>query len=135
MSKFEVGTRVAQPEGRWNPDEDLTLRGEVVGHNAKNGNLLVEVEMWNGRHEVKEWDPEETILETEADERLSRLEKEFKEVETAVKDKVAAAAALLIEADNIADAKGLNLSEMSEAVSPLMRALRVGGWRISALHC
>lgn len=135
MSKFEVGARVAQVEDRWNEDEDDTLRGEVVGHNAKNGKLLVQVELWGGRTEVKEWDPEETLLETEADAKLAQLEKDFKEVENQVKDKVAAAAALLIEADNIADGKGLNLSEMHNAVSPLMRALRVGGWRTSALHC
>lgn len=133
--KFEVGARVVRHFDRWNPDEDDTERGEVVGLNPKTGKLIVNWENWRGVTEVKEWDEATTLSEEDANAKLSKLEEEYNAVAKAALDKVTAAAKLLNEASAIADAAGLELASMHDAVRPMMSAMRGAGWRTSALHC
>jgi hypothetical protein len=136
MSKtFEVGTRVAKDVERWNPNEDDSERGEVVGVDPKTQHLLVEVETWGGKTEIRKWNPETTLLESELEAKLSQLEKDYDVVASQVSEKIAAAAALLNEAAAIADKSGVEIQSMYEEVRPLYRALDNAGWSSSSMRC
>lgn len=135
MNKFEIGSRVVEDFDKWNPDEDDTERGEVVGENVKNGHVFVKWDSDWRKPNPSEADPSTLIPEAEADAKLSRLEKEYSDLAKQIHEKVTAAAAMLNEASALASASNLELSEMHDAVRPMMHALRNGGWRTSALHC
>ena len=137
MSKFEVGNRVGRSEeldeDEWNPNEDLSYRGEVI---EVNGNKVFV--NWDDDWQKK--NPEEIyeselMLESEMDEKLSELEKEYNAWVGPIAEKVKEAAKLLNEASNLADANGKELANMHDAVSPMLGAMRNAGWRTSALWC
>ena len=135
MNKYEVGDRVVEDFDKWNPDEDDTERGEVVGENAKNGHVFVKWDSDWRKPNPSEADPANLIPEKDADAKLSQLEKEYNEVATAAYEKVKAAADLLNEASSLVNARGLELADMYDTVRPMMHAMRNAGWRTSALHC
>lgn len=136
VRKFKVDERVAQCEEEWNPDEDTTLYGRVVGYNETNGRVFVK---WDGSYykdklpyEVSE---EDLLTEKEAERENARLEKEYNKFAKPIEKKLEQAAKLLREANEIADEHGKDLSQMHDLVGPLVSAMDDAGWRTSALWC
>lgn len=139
MSRFEVGVRVGTAAKRdleqWNPDEDSSLYGEVIG--VKNDKVYIK---WDGdwhKPNPEEMNANDSTLFLEADlkDKLSELEKEYSSYADQIFEKVQEAAKLLNEASGIADSHGRDLAKMHDLVSPMLGAMRNAGWRTSALWC
>lgn len=75
------------------------------------------------------------ILESEGDEKYSKLQKEFEALEEECKKKIEVAAEAIAEADRLASAKGYALSSMHEAVGSLIDAMGSAGWSTSSWSC
>jgi hypothetical protein len=109
---------------------DETLEGVVVDKPAAKGKVFVQ---WDDVDEPDEVDVK-VLSPISA---KSDLEKEFKETEKAIKEKMKAAAALVKEANKMAQKAGVrNLAEMQYgAAGPLVDAMDNSGWRSSSWGC
>ncbi len=131
---FTVGQRVCLRFHKHNQWEDDRLYGEVVAHNEKHNKFFVKWESNWHKPNPEEVEPAKLMTEEEAESTFNKLEEEFNVVADQIEAKMKAAALLLNEANLIAEAASMNLSEM-DAASPLLGAMRNCGWRTSGLSC
>lgn len=104
--------------------------GEVLaGVPGKDGMLLVE---WRGGR-IEKLMANRLMGEEEATQLCESLEEEFDKVEEAVSKKLAKAAALVREANALAEGSGLDLYEMNDG--GLLDAMENAGWRTSSMSC
>ena len=109
---------------------DETLEGVVLDKPAAKGKVFVQ---WEDVDDPDEVDMKILSLLSEK----SELEKEFKEAQKAIKEKIKEAAAIVKEANKMAQKAGArNLAEMQYgAAGPLVDAMDNSGWRSSSWGC
>ena len=141
MSKFEVGSRVVdvtrsnlKTHDEYEDGGDVT-RGAVVSLVEEGLKAKVKwdskwIEPRTSTIEVKN-----LISEEEANQILSKLEAEYESWAGPIREKLKAAGALLIEANDLALAKKRDLTEMHDLVGELTSAMDDIGWRTSSLSC
>lgn len=115
-------------------DDDETERGTVRSV-LPDGMLSVKWDNSWRKPNPSNHQSEELILETEADQILSKLEAEYEAWAGPIKEKMVQAGALLREAGKLASARNREITEMNEAVRPLLNAMRSLGWSTSSLSC
>jgi hypothetical protein len=104
--------------------------GEVLaGVPGKSGMFLVE---WKGGR-IEKLMAERLMGEVEAQQLSQSLEEEFDKVEEAVLKKMTKAAALIREANALAEKAGLELYELNDG--GLLDAMENAGWRTSSMSC
>lgn len=120
---------------RYHPDEcygDNDLVGVILDKPAEKGKVFVKWE--EGDFEEDEMELDLKVLSLESDK--SALESEFKIAEKEIKAKMTEAANMVKEASKLAEKAGVrNLSEMYNAVRPLINSMDNSGWRSSSWGC
>lgn len=140
MTTFNVGDRVVWVE-RSNlethneyEDDDVT-RGVIKAVEAK-GKVRVKWDyVWDGSPNPSSIATSKLMLESEANEILSKLEAEYEAYAGPIRKKIEKAAKLLEEANELAAAQDRDLTEWSDVVDPLIGAMDTIGWRTSSLSC
>lgn len=116
-----------------NDSDDETMVGIVLDKPAPKGKVIVSWDVDEEEDEGDEVDIKVLSLYSEKND----LEKDFKEVEKSIKEKMRDAAALVREANRMAQKAGArNLADMQYgAASPLVGAMDDSGWRSSSWGC
>lgn len=120
--------------------KDYGLRKGVVLNDTPDpkGNIMVE---WDARgyydpkKVIEQVHPSKLMLEADAINRSNYLEAEFSALESRLKEKLVAAAKLIDEAAEMAEANGETLAKMYNAVSPLVGSMDGAGWNTSSWGC
>jgi len=138
MNMFNVDDRVVLPEASelefWNPEEDDCTRGVVTQIND-DGKITVKWDSSWRNPNPSNHDVEDLMLESEADDILSKLEEEYEAWADPIRKKMEQVGKLLREANELAYAQDQNLTEMHDIVQPLMSAMSSAGWSTSSLRC
>lgn len=114
-------------------DDDTYLIGTVLDKPSDSNKVWVSFPE-NDLGVLSEEEVECNVLSLESD--LAKLEAEFEAYSKEIKEKVKAAAALLKEANTLAKkAHVKNLSEMYDAVAPLINVMDSSGWNSSSWGC
>lgn len=136
---FVVEDRVGQcdnydEDGKLHFHPDSELYFGVVSKVLTDDKVMVK---WDDKYMSSDYpvDTSDLFHEEELKEKFSKLEAKFKEVESKVKESIKLAAKSLLDAQKIAKAAGLDLSELYDAVAPLESAMDKCGWQTSSLHC
>lgn len=138
---FTKGSRVMLRVDKYNEYEDDSVRGVVIADPTTDpltgkGRVYVEWDRNYWRHnKQEELSVDLLVSEEEGDAIIAQLEKEFNELQDKVALKVKEAANLLSEAGAIAESGGRELSDMHEAIRPLLNAMDNAGWRTSSFNC
>lgn len=142
MSKFLKDTRVAKIFEKLNIHQDTTEFGVTVADSVPDpltGKERVYVKWDHNSYynpNPQEVFADELILETVAQDELSKLEEEFRAFEVQINAKVEAAAALINEANDLAVQSGQSgLYDMWESYRPLYAAMDNAGWNTSGFSC
>jgi len=138
MNKFELGDRVVKLDRalqKHNAEDDNTRRGVVDAISRKEGKVLVQWDSHWVNPKPEEMDVSLLVSEKEAEAKLSQLETEYNAWATAVKEKVQAAAALIEEAGDIAEAHGYSLGETYDLNTGIQSAMGHAGWNTSSWGC
>lgn len=116
---------------KYDPDGDGLCLGEVTDVSAK-GKITVQWDHGASYTGVAS----EFLPEDEIKAKWSKLEAEFKEVESQVKIKVKEIAKGILEANKLAKKTGRNLADMYDVVyGDLYKAMDEAGWRTSFFGC
>lgn len=136
--KFTPGTRVSELINSAYHEyliDDLS-KGVIVEGTAGPGEVFVQWDGYDGV--VTQAVPEkvsELMLEAELEKKISVMEKEFDALSAKIEKKLEKAAALIIEANQLAIAGGQESLSNMDAVSPLYDAFHEIGWSTSSLNC
>jgi len=136
MKNYQAGDRVVLNDRslqQHNEYEDNSVRGVV--QEVKGDKLLVKWDYSWHRPNPQEVSVEEVVSEDEANKILSKLEEEYEAWAAPIREKIAAAAELLIEAGDLAGKKKLDLAGMRQLANPLLSAMDNLGWRTSSFSC
>lgn len=111
--------------------DDYTLHGVVIDKLPHPGNVWV---LWDENdHDIEEEEVDVSLLTLESD--RSKIEEQFKVVQVQIKEKMAAAAGLVLEANALAESGHAVLAQMYDSVRPLVSAMDSSGWRSSSWGC
>lgn len=131
FSDYSDGPKI----GPYHHDEygDSSLVGVIRSKKASTNKVWVK---WIEGELVDEEDQEVDLKVLSLESNRFGLEKEFKQVEKLVKEKMKEAAALVNEAGKLAKKAHVeSLESMYSAVSPLVNAMDNNGWRSSSWSC
>lgn len=135
---FKIDDRVVLPKTSnlktYNEYEDDCTRGKVV-QITQEGKFVVKWDSSWHKPNPSSHLANELMLESEADEILSKLEAEYESYATPIREKMKQAAQLLKEAGEIANKGDRDLTTWLDVTSPLIRAMDNLGWRTSSLEC
>jgi len=137
MSKFKVGQRVISKDSVnlfEEYEEDQAIRGvvESLGEGDK-VSIKWDRKFMSPNPEILS--VKELLTEVEGDAKLSTLEADYESWAGPIREKLKAAADLILEAVSLSNKKKRDLVEMHELVSPLIHAMDTVGWRTSSLNC
>jgi len=103
---------------------DLTLRGDVI---------IFQTDWYQGTRKIT-IDQNELILESEANEKLAQLEKDWNELEPVITGKIKQATNVFHEAVALAAEKGFKVADF-DVMYEVRGMTRSGGWSSSAFSC
>jgi hypothetical protein len=133
--KFTKGQQVAKVPNRLLGRHSYPQYGEVVSKVDAESVVVKFEDHGFGYPETEIVKIADLMPEDEVKATVDRLEREFEELSVRVKAKVQAAADLLHEASEIAEDHDECLSEMHEAIAPLLDEMDEMGWSTSSLSC
>lgn len=138
---FKVGDRVVVQWDKYNHNDPDLSRGKIVTESVRDpltGKDKIYVK-WDSKWRSP--DPSEVFVESllsesEANEKISVLEHEFKIIESEIESKMGDAAFLIREASKLAKKAGIeSLQDMYEATRKLYSAMDSAGWNTSSFGC
>ncbi len=140
-NKFKQGTRVIRYFEKFNINEDVRDYGSTITDpqsDALSGKEKVYVK-WDSswyRPNPQEVLTENLMLEDEGNKKYALLEEEFTKYEIQINQKMQEAAALICEANVLAEQAGAgSLQELWESTRPLKSAMDSSGWNTSSFNC
>lgn len=138
-TKFKPGVRVTEKfNGPLNDNFQDPNFGTVIDKLASQGKVFVQWEKrWdNDSDRLNEVNVKDLLLESEAKDKLSELEKEYQELENQILPKMKEIAKLIKESNKLAKKGGYeSLSEMYEVTGNLYHAMDQAGWNTSSWGC
>lgn len=134
-NKFKKGDVVVLKEDvEWSRWQDDGFEPLPVLDVTANGDVVIETIDWNNRKSKEVFEADSVMLESEAIQKMSDLEKEFQKTQAVVSVKTKEIDLLFAEAVKLAKDNGFNLRDLD--VGPNVRAMiRSGGWSASSFSC
>ncbi len=135
METFIRGDRVGSYSGKlkYSEYDEEPYYGTVTDILA-DGRIMVK---WDDKYldSSKSVSPNKLMFESDLRSKYSELEQAFHKVESEVAEKMKEASQIILDAQKIAKAAGLDLQELHGATSFLENAMDSAGWQTSSWHC